>query len=539
MIRSTVLRGAVVLVGQLLFAQEELWQIPPPLPQRTTYFGVAPFPDYNGDGYNDLLLSVLLDTALLTQSGAVQIVSGSDGSLLHQYIPTGNLIKAQYAGDMDRDGSPELALLTDCCGGPGMNVLHIWSPGRSQELWSQSGNFSGQYGYAMLGGIDVNGDGHSDFIITTSSLQESDIYVYDSSGALLYMLPVHQFGWVALSLANMGDLDGDNADDFIVGCGEPSLRGVLVLVSGRTGSILRFSYGLQPGDKLASMATNLGDLDGDGYNDYGAVNYWSASRSVIVAFSGRTGAVINSWLLNANSIIGNVDLDLDGVPDIVVGSNWPVSYPTAWGRSNAVSGRDGTSLWELDNTVGDYNWAYMSASLGTQPGSPYPAIAWLDLNYTDPVHNTYPASGRVRAFRCSLAGQGPVTGVPCSSSSLQPQIGVRQTATGGRLTVSHAPTGSVAVLCLALAGQNTYGGFTMPLSLDPFGLRGCNLYVPPSAMLAIVAGTVSIDRGYAFANLGHNLAGAGLGTAYNAQWVVFDPATGGYAATAKHQLRVQ
>jgi hypothetical protein len=147
--------------------------------------------------------------------------------------------------------------------------------------------------------------------------------------------------------------------------------------------------------------------------------------------------------------------------------------------------------------------------------------------------------GRVRAFRTNLGGQGPVTGFPCASSGIQPRVGVRQASTGARLTVSGAPPNALTVLCVAPASQTSYAGTPLPIALDSYGLHGCNLYVGALAMVTTVTGTASIDRGYSFVDVPRNLASAGLGTAYNAQWVVFDPSNLGYAATAKHQFRVQ
>jgi hypothetical protein len=79
----------------------------------------------------------------------------------------------------------------------------------------------------------------------------------------------------------------------------------------------------------------------------------------------------------------------------------------------------------------------------------------------------------------------------------------------------------------------------MPLSvaLDAFGWIGCHAYVTPDIGDFRLLGTNGIDRGYAFVDLGARCAPA-LGLVVSAQWLALDPATMGYAATQKHQLRL-
>jgi hypothetical protein len=379
----------------------------------------------------------------------------------------------------------------------------------------------------MLGDLDVNGDGFGDFIVAKIHANDSAVYVYNHQGTVLYSYPMTSFGWQALSLAKMGDMDGDGCDDFLMGCAEPSARGALVLVSGRTGAVLRITYGLLPGDIL-------------GVNDYAAFAWWSALRSICVAFSGATGSVIHTWPYSTDSVIGGEDLDLDGVPDLVIAGDFPVSPPQVYGRACAFSGRDGTLLWTVDNFFGSgqggSGFGRYAAGLGVLPGSPYPAVAWMDILYYQPPST---GSGRVRAFRGTRAGQGPVTGTPCSSTAALPQIGVRETTNGARVTIAKAPPGAFAWLAAALGNPTTFGGLPLPLSLDPFGLAGCELYVSPDISFARVLGTSGIDAGYAAVDLPVHCTAAGLGTVVSAQWLAFDPATLAYAATPKHELRLQ
>jgi hypothetical protein len=525
------------LLVQALPAQQLLWQNPPPPPaiSTTQYFAMSPFPDYNGDGFLDYLQTVM-PNALTSSLAEVQIVSGRDGTVLWG-VPQWIAWRVIHAGDLDGNGRPEFAILKQ----NGARWIEIWSPSTNSILWQKTGTISSNFGHAMLGDIDVNGDGRSDFLIATSEPWASDVYVYDSTGLLLYTVPCLAHGRQAFSLCSMGDLNGDGRDDFLIGCADPQNQGVLVLVSGANGAVMRLSYGLAPGDLMTNHVTNLGDIDGDGVPDYAGFPHLSTTSGLCMQFSGATGNVIRHWYEYADSVIARHDLDLDGVPDLVIAADFPVAGG-AFGSTRARSGRDGTLLWRVDNFVpppgsgysnGSSGWGRYAAGLGVQPGRVYPTIAWLDLYYFGSM-STY---GRVRAFDTTLAGQGAITGAACSSTGNLPWIGARQTTNGARITIAKSEPGAVAFLNLAIAPQTTYSGLVLPIDLTPYGLPGCDLHVGPEAAVWRTLGTTGIDRGYAAVDLPFFFTTSALGTNIVAQWLVFDPTTLAYAATAKHELK--
>ena len=532
--------AAMVLLGQALPAQQYLWQVPPGPPSTVQYLGMNSFPDYDRDGYLDFL-QVVMPNAFVSSQLAVQIVSGRDGSIIlsrpeYSAFPV-------YAGDVNGDGWPDVAWRE--WGGGGLYRVKIWSPHTNTILWQTPTYFNNAFGFAMLGNIDVNADGRSDFVAITNSWTSSDAFVYDSSGALLYVVPCYSQGRIAHSLCNMGDMNADGRDDFLIGCADSTARGVLVLVSGANGSVLRFSYGFLPGDYMTDHATNLGDIDGDGVNDYAGFPHLSSTSGLTVQFSGATGNVIRYGYAGADSVIAGQDMDLDGVPDLVIGSGVQVA-PNVYGLTRAFSGRDGTELWRVENFrpppgstyFNGSQWARYAAGLGVQPGQTYPAIAWMDMDWF--ISGTVIGGthvGRVRAYNTALAGQGPIIGAPCSSTSQRPQIGARKTATGARITIAKGPPGALGLLNLALAPQTTYGGLPLPIDLSFMGMPGCKAYVGPQAHYWRVLGTTGIDRGYAAVDLPFPLTTVEKGLQIAAQWLVFDPATLVYAATAMHQLR--
>jgi hypothetical protein len=370
------------------------------------------------------------------------------------------------------------------------------------------------------------------------------VYVYDHRGQLRYLVPCRSQNRIAESLCNMGDMDGDGCDDFLIGCHEGSGRGMQWLVSGQTGSTIRETYGLLFGDYTSEHVSNLGDIDGDGVNDYAAFPYWSAQRAIAVAYSGATGAVIRSWTDGPNSVVAGEDFDQDGINDIVTGGDWVVSSPNVYGRTLCFSGRDGSELWRVDNlphvpgspvNPGTSAWMESSASLGVQPGSPYPVLAWMEVLW---FSTAIGGGGRIRAYGGTRAGQGPVSGEACTSSGLLPLIGVRKLGTGAQNTGSRLTVARTHANALAAVNLN-FAALPSPVDLSPFGFSGCAVYVDPIASAVRVTGTTGIDRGYAAVDLPHPLSATAIGTQVVAQWLVFDATTGSYAATQMHALRLQ
>ncbi|HLQ37294.1 MAG TPA: FG-GAP-like repeat-containing protein [Planctomycetota bacterium] len=521
MIRSHL--PILLLLLSRLLAQEQLWEV---WPTTAEYGGIATLGDFDHDGYDDLIAWTVVPI-LTAPYSAVRILSGRDGSILQEQ-PMGYSSSAGMVplGDMDQDGYPDYAITILGYG------VAVWSPHRSQTLWHVSENAT-TYGWVLAGNLDVNGDGRNDLLVASSHPNDSRLWVYDNSGILLYSLDARPFGYIIEGLAGVGDLDGDGCDDFVVGCSEPTGHGTVVLFSGRTGTPMRQHFGPQVGDAIGHPVVAAGDMDGDGVMDYAAGSTFGF-RGIIEVFSGATGNVLHLWT-NLNGDIGHTlicgrDLDLDGVIDVVSGSPGYYNSPQASGRVLAYSGRDEQLLWEVVNPMFHPLTADSMADLGVQPGNPYPVVAYIDW----PNANNF---GRIRAVRASLPGTA-VVGIGCSSSGNPPAIGLRAIPGFGRLQLSGAPAGALAPLLLAPAALGTYGGYSFPLALDPFGLPGCSLLVPPIATVSAMTGSVGFDRGCAAYDLPRGLVPSG-GLALAAQWVVLDPATLGFSLSPRHEFRVQ
>ncbi len=158
-----------------------------------------------------------------------------------------------------------------------------------------------------------------------------------------------QFG---VSIANIGDLNGDGISDIAVGAHNDDAGGadrgaIHVMFMNRNGSVSNTieindnttnGPALSDGDRFGFSIANIGDLNGDGVDDIAVgANADGVDRGVIhVMFMNRNGSVSNTIEINNNTLNGPVlsdgdrfgssianigDLNGDGVDDIAVGAN--------------------------------------------------------------------------------------------------------------------------------------------------------------------------------------------------------------------------
>lgn len=357
--------------------------------------------DLDGDGVVDIAVSAQYDDDGGTNRGAVYILFlNSNGSVKSsQKISNGTggltatLGDSDYfgrgiarVGDLDGDGNTEIAVTAhgDDDGGTNRGAVYILFLDKTgtvkseQKISSSSGNAPALDNFDYFGteACDL-GDLDGDFIpdIAISAHGDDDA---GSNGGAVYILFMNANGTVksnskisdqmnddgnivksnwyfGLGLANGGDIDGDGVTDLLVGAyyAENSHIGYAYMVTLNTdGSVKakrRFGDGLGwDHERYGGYALyfgldllNLGDLNGDGYQDFaidvsvdavyilfgdgGAVNPPTAGKvleasKIAEGFGGygSTGLDVNDYFGMAASPCG--DVDKDGITDLVVGA---------------------------------------------------------------------------------------------------------------------------------------------------------------------------------------------------------------------------
>jgi len=193
----------------------------------------------------------------------------------------------------------------------------------------------------------------------------SDFFAEEDVEVLLTLNGEQQgdgFGWVA---EDLGDINGDGVNDFIVTApffttNVPFPAGKFYVYSGGDGALLNSVT--SPGIPVFGYsAKDAGDVNADGVNDYIVGSFSSA-----MVFSGANHAVLHQWFRPGEffgaSVAGVGDLNKDGFDDVVVGASYASQRAANAGRLYAYSGKTGKLLWKRNGRkAGD--------ELGTAAGS--------------------------------------------------------------------------------------------------------------------------------------------------------------------------
>ncbi|MCG3132984.1 MAG: hypothetical protein HMLKMBBP_00070 [Planctomycetes bacterium] len=166
-----------------------------------------------------------------------------------------------------------------------------------------------EFGWVAREVGDLDGDGALDFAVTAPGARgrSGRVSVWSSrAGKLLFSVEGARGDGLGNIVAPAGDVDGDGTGDLIAGAPVPQApgqaaprAGYVVLLSGKTGAVLRRIEGEAPGDQFGLKACGVGDVDGDGRADV-AVSAWladapetgGADAGCVTIHSGATGAVI-------------------------------------------------------------------------------------------------------------------------------------------------------------------------------------------------------------------------------------------------------
>jgi PKD repeat protein len=355
--------------------------------------GVTSIGDLDGDGIQDLAVGAVGDDDGADKAGAVWIlfmrldksvrsarkISELSGGLVADLQFEDGFGRALTGiGDLDADGVPDLAVGAneDDTGNTNAGAVYVLRLNRDGTVKGQhkitalSGDAldfvparRSEFGASLAGMGDMDGDGIPDLAIGARFSNSVQTCFLRRDGTVRASLnvtygrngftdsatsPVDLLG---MSIANMGDFDGDGVNDLLVGAfgrefaGQDFVGGQYLWLMNRSGSVKRwFYYGsenMNPRSQTLGLHYDLGtscagpgDIDGDGVRDIlsgaqreGWVNGFDREEG------SKKGAVY-ALLLNANGTIKTCQR----LGDRAGGLDYAIPDGARWGESMCALG---------------------------------------------------------------------------------------------------------------------------------------------------------------------------------------------------------
>jgi hypothetical protein len=317
----------------------EIWTVERAGPNYYGY-AIADAGDTNRDGISDVLVGDLNPAA----NGAVELLDGIDGTVIHRFegVALGDRMGAAVstAGDVDGDGVADLlvgAPGTDTGQGADSGRVHIFSGDDFATLRVIDGpSPGGLFGTATDLAGDLDADGRRDFAIggrDTNPKINGAAYAYSATGEQLWRFVAPKSGEELGSffVAGLDDLNGDGTPDVYAADYADRARGQgtgrAFVLDGTDGTPLitwtgyRNKEGVGPGREA-------GDVDGDGTQDLAIGHYTSSDggrgAGKVTLLSGATGTVLRTITSTTRGenfgfdTVGLGDVNGDGLSDLLV-----------------------------------------------------------------------------------------------------------------------------------------------------------------------------------------------------------------------------
>ncbi len=387
-VRKLLIASALVLLGFLASPEKGYSQCTSGIALSGEvagdYFGrsVSGTGDFDGDGFDDILVGSGANDEAGANAGKVYIYSGTTGALITSF--TGRAAGEIFGSSASFIGNVNNSPFTDefIAGAKSSDVAgadagraYVFSNGNSFPIYTLTGEAAGdEFGFSVSGAGDVNNDGFMDFIVgapfnDAGGANAGRAYVYSGqSGLILYTLTGltagDEFGF---SVSGAGDVNSDGFADVIVGAPSSDATGTdagrAFVFSGATGLVLYTYTGTNSFDYLGRAVAGIGDADGDTFDDYviGASQSVLSGAGQAFIYSGQTGVLTRtlSGEFAFDSFGATLspagDVNQDGLADVLVGAYANDVGGNLAGRVYVYDGSTGSLLFQLTGSAaGDY-----------------------------------------------------------------------------------------------------------------------------------------------------------------------------------------
>jgi hypothetical protein len=204
----------------------------------------------------------------------------------------------------------------------------------------------------------------------------------------------------------VGDVDADGVEELVVGepfanAGAISGLGRVHMISGGTLAFLLTLTGSGAGTLLGYVVRGVGDVDGNGVPDFGAL---ALGRDDVLLYSGATGMAMYAFLgggaqFALRGFAGAGDVDGDGFGDVVLGYPW-MDFPPGVYDAGEASVHAATSGGPILTVSGWASWQVLGTAVA--PAGDVNLDGIPDLLVGAPT--LYPLIASTAAFALTYSG---------------------------------------------------------------------------------------------------------------------------------------
>lgn len=407
--------------------------------QGSAYYGisVASAGDVNSDGYSDVIVGAYTYSTGFSQNGKAWLYLGSATGLstIASWTAVGSMANEYFgycvasAGDVNGDGYSDVLVGAYGYSNPqtqeGRVYLFYGSSGglAVSPAWSKESDVAGSvFGYSVAGTGDVNGDGYGDIIIGApqyngGQTDEGKVYLFYGTStvpasAANWSVESNQSGaFFGVSVAGLGDVNGDGFSDIIVGAraydnGFTDEGQAFAYYGSPTGLPLTPNWTAKGGQANAQFGISVssaGDVNGDGYCDaiVGAYLYdhpTTDEGAAFVYYGSSTGlSPTANWTAESNiassffgySVSSAGDVNGDGYADVLIGareiSNSEVKEGALYVYYGSSSGLALSSSWYVESNVANSLLGNSVSSAGDVNGDGYSDVIGGAPYYSTPI----------------------------------------------------------------------------------------------------------------------------------------------------------